>query len=343
MHQPLRRFVGQADFRTGQNGGLARPTRAAAVAAILIYHCGIVWAQQQGQSPKDITGSCKQQADDFVYPPPKNEKEAKKRAKEIALRERLDARPEWEKLFDHDYQRQEESRLWNAKFSECLHNQRLASAAIERQQQPNGAVPLVETDGHLLATIDDTNGRKAVTLLPLAAQNGGPSDLLYQYETPEHKTLFFYRDKNGSVAREVVPIEGQSHSFLDRNGQFMVSLDAQGAVHYVSVGSASAPPATATVVEPGAADAAATTTARPSTNETAATSGTLTCSGEVVPQNAEYVFRDLPLGPLRLDYNKKLWDAHLVAGEGHTQILVLKNIGQGPQNKCVVHWSVSLP
>ena len=72
-----------------------------------------------------------------------------------------------------------------------------------------------------------------------------------------------------------------------------------------------------------------------------ARSGTLECSGGPIPQNAEYVFRDLPLVHLQLDYNQKIWQAKLMPGDGQTQKLILKNVGKGPQKKCVVHWTVT--
>ncbi len=68
-------------------------------------------------------------------------------------------------------------------------------------------------------------------------------------------------------------------------------------------------------------------------------SGTLACSGGPIPQNGEYVFRDLPPVHLQLEYNKKIWEAKLEHGNGETQRLILKNIGNGPQKKCVVHWT----
>jgi hypothetical protein len=71
-----------------------------------------------------------------------------------------------------------------------------------------------------------------------------------------------------------------------------------------------------------------------------ARSGTLQSNGAPIPQNAEYVFRNLPAVKLQLDYDSKIWDARLMAGEGQTQKLVLKNKSSGPQKQCVVHWSV---
>jgi hypothetical protein len=69
-------------------------------------------------------------------------------------------------------------------------------------------------------------------------------------------------------------------------------------------------------------------------------SGTLESTGSPVPQNAEYVFRNLPPVKMQLDYDTKIWDARLAPGEGQTQRLILKNKSSGPQKHCVVHWSV---
>jgi hypothetical protein len=71
-----------------------------------------------------------------------------------------------------------------------------------------------------------------------------------------------------------------------------------------------------------------------------AKSGTLTCTGGPVPQNAEYVFRDLPLVKMRLDYDTKTWDAHLSPAIGQTQKLILRNKSPSPQKRCEVRWSV---
>jgi hypothetical protein len=71
-----------------------------------------------------------------------------------------------------------------------------------------------------------------------------------------------------------------------------------------------------------------------------AKAGTLECNGGPVPQNAEYVFRNVPLVKMQLDYDTKIWDARLVPGEGQTQKLILRNKASGPQKHCVVRWSV---
>jgi hypothetical protein len=71
-----------------------------------------------------------------------------------------------------------------------------------------------------------------------------------------------------------------------------------------------------------------------------AKSGTLESSGGPIPQNAEYVFRDVPPVKLQLDYDTKTWDARLTPGDGQTQRLIVRNKSSGPQKRCVVHWSV---
>jgi hypothetical protein len=69
-------------------------------------------------------------------------------------------------------------------------------------------------------------------------------------------------------------------------------------------------------------------------------SGTLKCSGDPVPPNAEYVFPGMPLGNLQIDLDGKPWDARLVPGKGQTQDLILTNKASGPQKKCTVRWNL---
>jgi hypothetical protein len=71
-----------------------------------------------------------------------------------------------------------------------------------------------------------------------------------------------------------------------------------------------------------------------------AMSGTLECSGDPIPQNAEYVFHNVPTVKRRFEYDRKIWDVRLVPGDGDTQDLILKNKSSRPQKRCVVHWSV---
>ena len=79
---------------------------------------------------------------------------------------------------------------------------------------------------------------------------------------------------------------------------------------------------------------------KPAARYNGAQSGTLECSGGPIPQNGEYVFRNVPLVKMRLDYNQKIWSARLASGDGMTQRLIIKNISNGPQKRCVVHWTV---
>jgi hypothetical protein len=67
-------------------------------------------------------------------------------------------------------------------------------------------------------------------------------------------------------------------------------------------------------------------------------SGTLECNGGPVPEGSEYVFRNLPPVNMELDYDTKVWDAHLSPGEHQTQRLVLINRSSIPQRKCIVRW-----
>jgi hypothetical protein len=71
-----------------------------------------------------------------------------------------------------------------------------------------------------------------------------------------------------------------------------------------------------------------------------AKSGTLESNGGPIPQNAEYVFRNVPLVKMQLDYDTKTWDARLAPGDGETQRLIVRNKSSGPQKRCVVRWSV---
>ena len=69
-----------------------------------------------------------------------------------------------------------------------------------------------------------------------------------------------------------------------------------------------------------------------------ARSGTFESSGGPIPQNGEYVFRNLPPVKLQLEYDTKHWEARLEQG-GEGQRLVVRNKGNGPQKRCVVHWT----
>jgi eukaryotic-like serine/threonine-protein kinase len=105
---------------------------------------------------------------------------------------------------------------------------------------------------------------------------------------------------------------------------------------------AGAPPGVG-VVSPPAETAAAPAPAPPTPptpvppRPTDAPFGTLECGG-VIPQNAEYVFRNLPVN-IKLEYDKRKWDATLQPTDGPSQRLILKNISSGPQKGCRLKWT----
>jgi hypothetical protein len=76
------------------------------------------------------------------------------------------------------------------------------------------------------------------------------------------------------------------------------------------------------------------------TGYTGPMSGTFASTGGPIPQNGEYVFTNLPPGKLLLDFDTKHWEARLAQGDGQTQVLVLRNIGKGPQKRCEVRWTL---
>ena len=109
-------------------------------------------------------------------------------------------------------------------------------------------------------------------------------------------------------------------------------------------GPAPAPPlpAAAPVTTPSAANPQPRAASLPAAPQpyNGAMSGTLECNGGYIPQNAEYVFRNLPPLKMQLDYDQRVWEARLAPGENQTQRLILKNKSSGPQKRCVVHWSI---
>jgi len=72
----------------------------------------------------------------------------------------------------------------------------------------------------------------------------------------------------------------------------------------------------------------------------APSSGTLKCTGDPVPPNAEYVFPGMPLGNLQIDLDGKPWGARLAPGKGQTQDLILINRSSSAQKQCTVRWRV---
>jgi len=145
---------------------------------------------------------------------------------------------------------------------------------------------------------------------------------------------------SAATSANSVPEQRPESNASNRSGQqspLQVSIPA----------SAQPAPPTAPAAVPPAANPAPVPPSQPASVPAAAqsyngpNSGTLECTGGPVPQNAEYVFRNLPSLRLNLDYDQKVWDARLTAGENQTQRLVLKNKSSGPQKRCVVHWSIA--
>jgi hypothetical protein len=99
-------------------------------------------------------------------------------------------------------------------------------------------------------------------------------------------------------------------------------------------------------MQPSLSSTAGRTSAAPSTAQAAsaaddgAKSGTLECSGGPIPQNAEYVFPNVPTANRRFEFDRKIWDVRLAPGEGNTQNMILKNKSSSPQKRCVVRWTV---
>ena len=144
----------------------------------------------------------------------------------------------------------------------------------------------------------------------------------------------------GPLIHPPVPEQSPEITASSRSGQPSPSLGAnpapaQPAPVTPSVPVVPAPAATpARPPQPAPVPAAAQTYNGPN-------SGTLECAGGSVPQNAEYVFRNLPPLKLNLDYDQRVWEARLTTGENQTQRLILKNKSSGPQKRCVVHWSIA--
>jgi hypothetical protein len=70
-------------------------------------------------------------------------------------------------------------------------------------------------------------------------------------------------------------------------------------------------------------------------------SGRLTYNGPAVPQNGEIVFNNLPPGKLIVLYDRKNWEARIVAVDNGTQRVILRSKKSGAQNKAEVTWSIS--
>jgi len=98
----------------------------------------------------------------------------------------------------------------------------------------------------------------------------------------------------------------------------------------ISVTPAAPAPPQPAVAPPAPAPAPIAATAAPEAQAPhGPTSGTLECTSGPIPQNAEYVFRNVPAGKLQLDYDTKIWEARLAPVDAQTQKLILKNKSTG--------------
>jgi hypothetical protein len=155
----------------------------------------------------------------------------------------------------------------------------------------------------------------------------------------EHNSGPIIFQSGGSKSANSAPEQRPETTASNRPGQ-LSPLPAPNSAPQPAAAAPSVPvppaaaPAPARPQQPASVPAAAQTYNGPN-------SGTLECTGGPVAQNAEYVFRNLPPLKLNLDYDQKVWEARLTAGENQTQRLILKNKSAGPQKRCVVHWSIT--
>ncbi len=162
--------------------------------------------------------------------------------------------------------------------------------------------------------------RKAAEAILVQDQHSGDEDKSYQAQV-------WLAELRGESNRQTnAPPAGRR-----RIGVSQPSVIDRGPVGGQETATAAPPP---TSVAPRVPMPATAAVAAPS-------SGTLESSGGDIPQNAEYVFRDLPPGAIRLEYDKKIWDARVSPGIGGTQRVIVRNKSSGPQKRCVIHWSVS--
>jgi hypothetical protein len=201
-------------------------------------------------------------------------------------------------------------------------------------QTPDLSGPEAETVCRILLDLPDRWRGTALQVLPhyrRAAQNLLAQDLSDRDEEKVGRAQFWLRDLKWDVPRDVSG--GASNQQAPRRTQ--------------PTAIASADPLSSRPIpsRPDQSDSRAippplrsAQPVVPQMTYSGAQSGTLTCGG-LIPQNAEFVFRNLPRGELKLEYDTKNWNARLVPGNGATQRLILTNVSSGPQKKCVVHWS----
>ena len=216
---------------------------------------------------------------------------------------------------------------------DCLKGSAVVVQLSDLQEMQNY---LRETVDQGLGQLRTEAGQGSLPALPAPAQGAPTTPPFAAIAPPADPSVAGADAPQQQAAQEVPPqipqpaVVGKTTSVLDAATTRLDQVKQAAANLGVSSGGgqpASSPPASETSVGGARRDAA-----------DGAWSGDLTCSGEPVAQNAEFVFRNLPAGKLQLTYNSRIWEARLTPGDGQTQQLILRNKGAGPQKKCVVHW-----
>jgi hypothetical protein len=202
-------------------------------------------------------------------------------------------------------------------------------------QTPDLSGPEAEAVCRILLDLPDRWRGNALQVLPHyrgAVQNLLAQDLRESDEEKVGRAQFWLRDLKWNVPGDASDDRGVRQALRIRHAEPMTSPDPPSPGPRPSrLESGDSPaPGTPLPLSPGP----------PPTTSSGAKSGVLECSGNPIPQNAEYVFRNVPSGTIRLDYDTKTWEARLLPGDGQTQRLILRNKSSGPQKRCVVHWSV---
>jgi len=207
-------------------------------------------------------------------------------------------------------------------------------------QMPDLSVPEAQAVCRILLDLPDQWRGNALRILPRyrsAAESLLAQDLHQSDEEKSGRAQFWLRDLHWNVPGDSSGPAGNNAGSRQapraRQPAPITSADPQSSRPSLSRPEQSDSPPAPTLPQPRQPVA-------PPAAYSGAQSGTLTCGG-LIPQNAEFVFRNLPRGELKLDYDTKNWNAKLVPVDGETQRLILTNVGSGPRKTCVVHWSVT--
>jgi hypothetical protein len=207
----------------------------------------------------------------------------------------------------------------------------LAGPVAGAGQMPDLSPAEAETVCRILLDMPDTGNWKkiAMQILPhyrLAAQNLLVEDLRGDDREKSNRAQRWMTELRLNVPGVTSEDNDQRHKLIPRtsavadSGNQIPAGTFLGRPHIVEQPSASLPPSDAPYSGPS--------------------SGTLKCTGDPVPPNAEYVFPGMPPGNLQIDLDGKPWDARLVPGKRQTQDLILINRSSSPQKRCTVRWRV---